>query len=250
MASAWGFLFKRRIIVARPIKEGFDYFPLDVHLSKEIKAVESVFKNNGFVWIIKIWQEAYQHNDGIVNLHGYHGIVHAENCGITKEEHNKILEMCLEIGLLYKTGEDKYTSNGIQKRLSFLLKERARWRSTHKNELSTGITPEIRGESKVNKSKVNNISIYGDTEKPTAKRSLGQKAVDVYLLKYKDITGLDYIPSWGKHVRLLNTVLKNMRGEEYEECVDRFLSSQKGREVKYSLDFFIATINTWRETSD
>lgn len=143
--------------MARPIKEGFDYIPLDVNLDKKVQAIESVFKNDGFVWIIKFWQEAYQNNTGEVLLEGYHGVIHAENSRITLDKQQEIIKMCLEIGLLYKTDSGKYTSNGIQKRIKFLLKERERWRSTHKNELSptlsTEITPEIRGESKVKESK-------------------------------------------------------------------------------------------------
>ena len=147
--------------MARPIKEGFDYIPLDVNFDKKIQALESVFKNDGFVWIIKFWQEAYQHNTGEVLLDGYHGVIHAENSRITIEKQNEILKMCLEIGLLYKTDQGKYTSTGIQKRIKYILKERERWRDTNKNELSTEITPEItpeiRGESKGKESKVKEI---------------------------------------------------------------------------------------------
>ncbi len=138
--------------MARPMKQGFDYFPLDTHLDEKIQAIESVFKQKGFCWIVKFWQAAYRTNDGLVSLDGYHGIIHGENSGITPEEQKKLIEMCTEIGLLVKHSPGKYTSNGIQKRISFLMGERERWRKKEKIELSPEITPTItpaiRGESK------------------------------------------------------------------------------------------------------
>ena len=148
--------------MARPIKEGFDYFPFDVNLDRKIQAIESVFKNDGLVWIIKFWQTAYQNNIGEISLDGYHGVIQAENSRITIDKQNEIIKMCLEIGLIYKTEAGLYTSNGIKKRMRFLLTERERWRNKNKNELSTGIISGITTgeggkvkESKVNESKEN-----------------------------------------------------------------------------------------------
>ena len=220
--------------MARPLKEGFDYFPMDVNLDKKIQALESVFKNDGFVWIIKFWQEAYQKNTGDVRLDGYHGVIHAENSRITLERQSEIIKMCLEIGLLIKTGDGLYSSNGIKKRIEFLLGERKRWRNTHKNELSTEITPEIRGESKVKESKVNTIrGVF--------------KAHVLFLEWFKKTTGTDYIvTSFGKDRKLLQPVIKTINREEYIAALDNFFTDTYAKNGNYSFNLFIGQINRWR----
>jgi len=144
--------------VSRPIKEGLDYFPLDVVFDEKIQALESVFKNNGLVWIIKFWQTAYRSNNGEVSFNDYHGVIHRDNSRVTLEEHKKILKLCLEIGLVTKTNSGKYTSNGIKKRLEYVMGERKRWRIKHKIGVLSPIipleNPEETGESKVKERKV------------------------------------------------------------------------------------------------
>ena len=129
--------------MARPIKDGLDYFPVDVIFDEKIQAVESVFGNDGLVWIIKFWQLAYRSNNGEVSLDNYRGIIHRDNSRVTSEKHEEILKLCLEIGLLVRLGDGKYTSNGIKKRLDYVLKERERWRIKHKINYSEVISPII-----------------------------------------------------------------------------------------------------------
>lgn len=150
--------------MARPIKEGLDYFPLDTNFDEKIQALESVFKNDGLVWIIKFWQAAYRTNSGEVSFEGYQGIIHAENSRVTPERQKEILKLCVEIGLLTKTNNKKYTSNGIKKRIGHIIEERKRWRIEHKlpviqadnprdNPQETGESKGKVKESKVNKTK-------------------------------------------------------------------------------------------------
>ena len=147
--------------MARPLKEGLDYFPLDTIFDEKIQALESVFKNDGLVWIIKFWQAAYRTNNGEVSFNSYQGVIHAENSRVTLEKQNEILKLCVEIGLLVKTDSKKYTSNGIKKRLSHIIKERERWRIEHKLSVihadNPRDNPQETGESKVKESKVKNI---------------------------------------------------------------------------------------------
>lgn len=148
--------------MARPLKEGLDYFPMDTYFDEKIQALESVFKNDGLVWILKFWQSAYRTNDGEVSLEGYHGVIQAENSRVTLEKQKEIIDLCLEIGLLVKIDAHKYTSNGIKKRLGHIIKERERWRIEHKLPVihveNPRENPQETGESKVKESKVNKIN--------------------------------------------------------------------------------------------
>jgi len=47
--------------LARPIKDGVDYFPLDVHLDDKFKFIEIKFKLEGFAILIKLFQKIYSY---------------------------------------------------------------------------------------------------------------------------------------------------------------------------------------------
>jgi hypothetical protein len=109
----------------RPKKIGLDYFPLDTNFDEKIQALESLFGNDGLVWQIKAWQTAYRNEFGEVNTSSYFGEVLAKNSRVTTEKQQEIIKFCLDIKLLKEIEPEKYTSDGIQKRISAVSKERA-----------------------------------------------------------------------------------------------------------------------------
>jgi hypothetical protein len=110
--------------MARPKKIGLDYFPLDVNFDNKFQAFELLHGNDGFVWIIKLWQSAYKNEVGEINLNGLFGHCSAKNSRITIEKQEEYLKTCSELGLLYQTTPGFWTSNGIKKRISEVSKER------------------------------------------------------------------------------------------------------------------------------
>jgi hypothetical protein len=127
--------------MARPLKTGLSYFPLDCVLDEKFRSIEAVFKNDGFVWTVKFWQLAYQQPDGCVDFDGIYGVIHPENSRITPGKHLEILSFALKIGLIFKNSHGLYTSTGIQKRISTINKERENDRNRHGNEFSAGKPP-------------------------------------------------------------------------------------------------------------
>jgi len=111
--------------MARPKKIGLDYFPMDCTWDEKMQGLELIHQNNGIVWIVKFWQRAYQTETGEVDFSGLFGVIQANNCRITIEEHQKIIDTCLQLELLYKTESGLYTSNGIKKRIGAVSKERS-----------------------------------------------------------------------------------------------------------------------------
>lgn len=111
--------------MARPKKIGLDYFPVDVDFDNKVQSIELLHKNDGLVWVIKFWQQAYKSEFGEVDLHGLFGELFANNCRITTEQHENILKTALAIQFCYKTESGLYTSNGIKKRISVVSKERS-----------------------------------------------------------------------------------------------------------------------------
>lgn len=127
--------------MARPRKEGLDYFPFDVDMDDEFKALEELHGNDGFVWLVKFWQAAYKTSDGFLSIDGIHGVIRAKTSRISTEKQRDILKDCLELKLLFEKNK-KYTSNGIQKRLEKVNAEREKDRKRAKNGLSNGKLPE------------------------------------------------------------------------------------------------------------
>lgn len=110
--------------MARPKKDGLDYFPVDVDFDKKVKSIEMLHENDGITWVIKFWQEAYKTMTGLVDFRGLFGELFTKNCRITTEKHMKILETAISVEFCYEHEEGIYTSEGIQKRISAVSNDR------------------------------------------------------------------------------------------------------------------------------
>ncbi len=106
--------------MARPLKDGLDYFPLDVDIDNDDKfqMIEGKYGNDGFTVIIKtiMWIYAnsyyryYGENEGLL-------LIKRVNVDINRV--NAIINDAIEWGIFDKKLFSKYkilTSNGIQKR--------------------------------------------------------------------------------------------------------------------------------------
>ena len=51
--------------MARPLKEGIDYFSLDCYMDDKIRMIQAEFGLKGFAIIVKLWQMIYRE-------HGYY----------------------------------------------------------------------------------------------------------------------------------------------------------------------------------
>ncbi|NLG16965.1 MAG: DUF4373 domain-containing protein [Fibrobacter sp.] len=127
--------------MARPIKTGLSYFPLDTVMDDNVEALEAEHGNSGFAWLIKFWQSAYRTENGeIVFRAEYSRKILAKRADITLEKQDSIIHTCLEVGLLdaeaYKNGI--LTSSGIRKRLEKVNKIRASERERKGNSFPAG----------------------------------------------------------------------------------------------------------------
>lgn len=108
------------------MKNGVNYFPLDVYLDDNFKLLEAEFGLKGFGVIIKLYQKIYAegyfcHWDSEVMLLFSHDV--GVGCGVVSEIINKALKR----GIFNKELYDKYsilTSKGIQKRYFTIVKRR------------------------------------------------------------------------------------------------------------------------------
>lgn len=115
--------------MARPIKTGTDYFPLDVELNIKMDFVESRYGNDGFSTIIKLWQKIYAENGYYCKWDNDIAVLFAfkkaNNIDIDKLD--GIIKLALEKELFDKNIYEKYgvlTSAGIQKRYLLITERR------------------------------------------------------------------------------------------------------------------------------
>src|SRR5699024_5740235 len=166
--------------MARPIKKGLDYFPLDVNFLKDIK-VRKILRANGDGSISILV-------DLLGNIYGDEGyymqwdddmrFLVADDVGASEGRVDEVVNKAVQVGFFDKGMFEKYqilTSRGIQKRYQsaaarktdndikddFRLLYTKTLVSVYKNPRSSELSPtkstqsKVK-ESKVNKSKVNN----------------------------------------------------------------------------------------------
>jgi hypothetical protein len=145
----------------RPKKIGLDYFPVDTVFDEKIQSLESLFGNDGLVWIIKFWQSAYRDEFGRVNLNKYFGEVMAKNTRSTTEVQQSIINFAKEIDLIKEIEPGIYTSNGIQKRINLVSRDRSEALKRYfKNKEST---KEINTKKRRVKIKESKVKDFGHT---------------------------------------------------------------------------------------
>ena len=117
--------------MARPRKQGLDYFTLDCQLDEKMRLIQAQFGLKGFALVVKLLQKIY-------GEYGYYCewtedvklMFIAENFGASKEGVNfvaEVLKACIKRGIFSEDLFDKYsilTSSGIQKRFADAVKKR------------------------------------------------------------------------------------------------------------------------------
>lgn len=127
--------------MARPTKQGVDYFPLDVHLDNKFKFVEIKYGIEGFGIVVKIMQNIYSQGywaqwgeDEQLLFAGEHRIDYDKLADVTNE--------CIKRGVFNKDLYEKHeilTSNGIQKRYKEIVRRRKDVQMTEEYKLVDGI---------------------------------------------------------------------------------------------------------------
>ena len=112
--------------MARPCKQGLDYFPLDVHVDEKIKFIKARFRWEGFGILIGLYQHIYSV--------GYwcswtedDAFLYAEENRVEYDLLSSIINEALKRKLFCPCLYEKYnilTSNGIQKRYIEIVKRR------------------------------------------------------------------------------------------------------------------------------
>lgn len=158
--------------MARNVKSGLDYFPLDVDTDDKFELIEAKHELIGFAIIIKLFQRIYKAGY-YLEWNDEKLLIFKKSINVDINTINDVINDCLKYGIFNKALFKKYkilTSSGIQKRY-FKACERRKILNLHKefiivdiNEINVNInwinddksTQRKEEESKENKSKENN----------------------------------------------------------------------------------------------
>lgn len=161
--------------MARPTKQGVDYFPLDVHMDDKFKFIEIKYKLEGFAVVIKLMQRIYSNGYWCKWTEDEQLLFCDENRVDLPVLHEVFLE-CLKRGIFHEgmyLNHSILTSKGIQKRYKEMIRRRkdVEWMTEYLliddiNASSTVVIDDIKPslsrhddgkstQSKVNKTKQN-----------------------------------------------------------------------------------------------
>lgn len=165
--------------MARPQKEGLDYFPHDVDAvnDEKIEALRMLYGNDGYAFYFILLERIYRNKEFELDISDAETIqILSKKIGINEETFNQILSTaikreCFDMEAYEKRGV--LTSNGIKKRAGVVVEKREKMRARYeekKKEVSDAETTEETEsetpQSKVKKSKEKKSNIYNtDTPK-------------------------------------------------------------------------------------
>ena len=112
--------------MARPFKQGLDYFPLDTNTDSKIEILESEYGLLGFGFIVRMFQKIYT-SGYYLEWNEYSPALFKKETGLEKDTISEMIDFCSKIEIFDKTMYEKYnilTSKGIQKRYFTVSKRR------------------------------------------------------------------------------------------------------------------------------
>ena len=165
--------------MARPLKEGIDYFSLDCYMDDKIKMIQAEFGLKGFAIVVKLWQMIYREHGYYCEWDNDRELLFKSEEGLESGSNlvKQVIDACIKRDIFSKELFEKYhilTSRGVQKRYlavtakrkkAEVKKEYSLLQVTHKqvndgkNAVNDGKN-QVNGvnntQSKVKESKVNN----------------------------------------------------------------------------------------------
>lgn len=245
------------------MKNGVNYFPLDVHLDDNIKLIEAEYGLKGFAVIIKLYQKIYGTEGYFCDWSSEVALLFSREVGMGRNVVSEIIEKALNRGIFNKKLYDRYhilTSKGIQERYFTIVKRRKsvnvkneyllvsctqKSQAVYKNGENADINNknEYRNkqrkekERKVNKSKEN---IYRGTEKSFIKPTLEE--VQKYCIKRNN--KIDYMKFFDFYESNGWMVGRN-KMKDWKACIRtweknnmNFQKSPKKETIQADIDYF------------
>ena len=167
--------------MARPQKEGMDYFPHDNDAANDekIEALRVLYGNDGYAFYFILLERIYRTAEFELDVSDAETLqILSRKVAVTDEKFNSMLMTALKQKCFDREAYETrgvLTSAGIKKRASIVLEKREIMRSRYKKVSDAETTPETKGETtQVKESKVKESKVK-DIEPETVKILFGEK---------------------------------------------------------------------------
>lgn len=168
--------------VARPIKDGVDYFPFDVTLDEKFELIEAEFGLTGFAVVVKLYQRIYER--------GYYcewtnevALLFGHKIGLGGNVVSEIVSAAIKRGIFDKGMFEKYgilTSRGIQKRY-FEAVARRKLVNVKKQYLLVCVTQFLKSDNINYENVNNNPENANDNPQRKVKKSKVNKSKEIHM---------------------------------------------------------------------
>jgi len=233
--------------VARPLKEGMDYFPHDTDASNDekIEALRALHGNDGYAFYFITLERIYRTHDGELDI-SKPAILAAlvKKIGVSQEKFNQMLETAFDVEAFDRSEYEArhvLTSRGIKRRFKEVQAMRDRWRRKKEENapselVFSGENPgenqeenlEETGESKEKKSKEKkSINITPPISLPIGE----DHSHDDQCLNGHSIRD-DQCSSPRKTAKVKYAEFVSMTEKEYQALIDRFGESNTKRMIE------------------
>ena len=237
--------------MARPLKEGLDYFPHDTDASNDekIEALRALYGNDGYAFYFILLERIYRTPNSELDVSDTETLqILAGKVGAPLDAFNKMLETALKKGCFdaRKWRENAVlTSNGIKKRAKIVLEKRQSMRERYEQKgVSSPVsdtettpvsdaetTPETR-QSKVKESKVNNVrkEVYKKRNEMSAEMlSYFDRFWERYPNRRAKVVAMTAFSKISPNAELLSTISTKIE----QESTSRQWLDQNGRYIPY-----------------
>ena len=136
--------------MARPRKEGMDYFPHDVsaHTDTKVEALRSIYGNDGYAFYFIMLEVIYSQNNFEIEVFDAETReemfqILSKKVGVSAEVFEKMLNTSFRWGLFNKEKyekEGKITSEAIKKRAGVVEEKRERMRTKYEKAKGKGVS--------------------------------------------------------------------------------------------------------------
>lgn len=238
--------------MARPIKEGLDYFTLDCCMNDKIKLIEAQFGVKGFAIIVKLYQKIYMErgyycewNDDIALLFN---LSLGGNSGVTQNLLEDIVSASIRRGIFSKQLYDDFkilTSARIQEQYFEAVSRRDRVEVKKEYLLVNAFKNFVFVDNNSINVNKNEVNISNNTQSRVEK-SREEKINNVHSDEVHDADSLeDFFESiWklypikkgkGQVSKTKKQVLRRIGYEQISRCVERFVKDMESenRDKKY-----------------
>lgn len=226
--------------MARPMKQGLDYFPVDVAIDDKVKMVEAKYGVAGFGIIIKTWQIIYE-NSYFIKWTERELLLYKNRINADINLINDVINECIKWGVFDQELKDKYdilTSRGLQRRYAEAIKrrkeitiEKAYWIIESPDE-SLGLRVNYSSyEIDVDNNKDNVDKKYTKKSKVNIKKSKALNEIEDFFEKAWTM----YPKKEGKG-SISDSQKKKLYdlGEEFIRCIERYVQKRNGEDQKYT----------------